>query len=251
MDNGRDPFVPGEPAEVIDLRARADAVREMLASAVRQGPARDLRHLVGLRQLVAQLQEMEPTAERSAWVMQPLYFYDPEDPGVELTHAALARGVQTLLVTRPSTVQTHPLLPSIFPTTRLAPVFLRAMVVDERRLIVEGPDTAEGVRTAWYTTRADILGAVLDCWHRTLRLSTPILPPGRQPPLSRRQLEVARLIAVGEKDVSIARLLNMSARTVERDVHTILNELGAGSRTEAVLVMRGRYVNSGPPVGPS
>jgi len=119
------------------------------------------------------------------------------------------------------------------------------MVVDERRLIVGGPDTADGERTAWYTSRADILEAVLDIWHRTLALSTPILPPGTQPPLSRRQVEVARLLAVGEKDVSIARLLKMSARTVERDVSTILHELGAGSRTEAVLVMRGRGVNGG------
>jgi len=240
--------VPNEPAEVNDLRTRADGVREMVAAEAHGGPGRGLRHLVGLHQLVAQLQRMEPSAERSAWVMQPHYFYDPEDPGVELAHSALARGVQTLLVTRPATLRTHPLLPSIFPTTRLAPVFLRAMVVDEARLIVEGPDTAEGDRTAWYTTRADILAAVLDIWHRTLSLSSPVLPPGTQPPLSRRQLEVARLLAVGEKDVSIARLLRKSARTVERDVRAVLRELRAGSRTEAVLVMRGRGVNGGQPV---
>ncbi|MEP6815064.1 MAG: helix-turn-helix transcriptional regulator [Marmoricola sp.] len=248
MDNARGHLAPAEPAEVSELRTRADAVRDTLAAAASEGPGRDLRHLVGIRALVAQLQQLEPSAERSAWVMQPSYFYDPEDPGVELTHAALARGVQTLLLTRPATVQTHPLLPSIFPTARLAPVFLRAMVVDEERLVVEGPDTANGDRTAWYTTRKSILDGVLDIWHRTLPLSTPILPPGTQPPLSRRQLEVARLLAVGEKDVSIARLLNMSARTVERDVRTILHELGAGSRTEAVLVMLGRGVNGGQPM---
>ena len=248
MDYGAACSVPGEPAEVGDLRAGADAVRRLLAAAVHEGPGQDLRHLVGLRQLVGQLQELEPSAERSAWVMQPRYFYDPEDPGVELVHSALARGVQTLVVTSPATLPTHPLLSSIFPTARLAPVFLRSLVVDEEQLIIEGPDSADGERTSWHTTRSDLLEAVLELWHRTLALSTPVLPPGTQPPLSWRQLEVARLLAVGEKDVSIARILQMSARTVERDVHAVLAGLGAGSRAEAVLVMRGRGVNGGRPM---
>lgn len=247
MESGGHLALPGEPASVSDLRTRSDAVHRMLAAAFRAGDGEDMRLLVGLRQLVAQLRQMAPTAQRCCWVMQRKYFYDPEDPGVELTHTAKERGVDTVLLTRPATVQTHPLLPSIFPTTRLGPVFLRAMVVDEERLIVEGPDTAEGEHTAWYTARGDVRDAVLDIWHRTRALSTPILPPGEEAPLSRRQLDVARLIAVGEKDVSIARLLQMSARTVERDVRVILHELGAGSRTEAVLLMRGRGVNGGWP----
>lgn len=238
---------PDATDAVLDLRRRCDDVRRMLADATRHGGGRDLRHLVGWRELVAQLAEMEPSAERSVWVLQPQYFYDPEDPGVELTHSALARGVQTLLITRPVTLQTHPLLPSIFPATRIGPVFLRTMVVDEDRALVEGEDTLEGDRTAWYTSRHDLVGALLDVWQRTVALSTPVLEPGTQPPLSRRQLQVAQLLAVGEKDVAIAHRLQMSARTVERDVRAILGELGARSRTEAVLLMRGRGVNGGRP----
>lgn len=231
---------PADPALVADLRSRSDAVRELLAAG---GP--ELRHIVGWAQLVEHLTWIAPASERSAWVLQPRYFYDPEDPGVRISYAAQARGVQTLLVTRPFTVETHPLLSSIYPSTRLAPVFLRAMVIDEERVTVEGRDTDDGQRTSWYTTRSDIVGAVLEIWHRSIAISAPILPPGTQPPLSRRQLEVARLLAVGEKDVAIARLLQMSARTVERDVRAILRALGAGSRTEGVLVMRGRGVNGG------
>lgn len=204
-----------------------------------------LRPLLGLGSLVQHLERLAPTAERSVWVMQPRYFYDPEDPGVRLSYAAQARGVQTLLLTRPHTVGTHPLLPSIYPATRLAPVFLRAMVLDESHLTIEAPDTHEGERASWVTRHPEILEAVLEIWQRTIAISTPVLDPGTQPPLSRRQLEVARLLAIGEKDVAIARLLQMSARTVERDVQIILRELGAGSRTEAVLIMRGRGVNGG------
>lgn len=191
------------------------------------------------------MRRMEPSATHAAWVLQPRYFYDPEDPGVALTRAARDRGVETLLITRPATVRTHPLLPSIFPNTRLGPVFLRAMVVDGARVIVEGPDTADGDRTAWYTTRPEVLEAVLELWHDTYALSHPILPPGHSPPLSERQLEVARLLCVGDKDQAIARALGTSPRTVERDVRTVLSVLGASSRTEAVLLMRGRGVNGG------
>ncbi len=56
---------------------------------------------------------------------------------------------------------------------------------------------------------------------------------------------MARLLAIGEKDQSIARRLEMSARTVERDVRTILEVLGARSRTDAVLAMSGRGSGSG------
>ena len=234
-----------EPDEVVDLRTRSDAVRDLLDRAARGDGSGDPRLVVGLSGMVEELQRLEPSAERSAWVMQPRYFYDPDEPGVELSRAAQARGVQTQLVVPPSTVQTHPLLPSIFPTTRLAPVFIRAMVVDEQRMLVGGRDTADGQRTSWYTTRPEIVAAMLDLWQRTLALSTPILPPGTEPPLSRRQLEVARLVAVGEKDVSIARVLELSPRTVEREVRAVLDELGARSRAEAVLLMGGRGVNGG------
>lgn len=242
---------PEEPAEIRELRALTARVYDVLRetaetdTGVRSG---ELRHLVGVHELVEQLARMEPTAERSVWVMQPLYFYDPEDPGVELTHSALARGVQTLLVTSPASLHVHPLLPSVFPSSRLAPVFLRAMVVDENRAIVGGEPSADGERTSWLTTRPAVVEAVLEVWHRTMVVSRPVLKPGMQPPLSRRQLQVARLLAVGEKDVSIARRLDMSHRTVEREVRALLEELRARNRTEAVLMMRGRGVNGG--VGP-
>ena len=163
-----------EPAEVVDLRARSNAVRDLIDRAARDDDrSGDPRLVVGLSGMVEELLRLEPSAERSAWVMQPRYFYDPEEPGVELSRAAQARGVQTQLVAPPSTVQTQPLLPSIFPTTRLAPVFLRAMIVDEQRMLVGGRDTADGQRTSWYTARPDVVAAMLDLWRRTLALSDP------------------------------------------------------------------------------
>ena len=233
-----------EPAEVVELRRRSLEVTGRLAAlaAQRRGA---VQHLVGLSALVLQLKRIAPAATRTSWVLQPQYSYDPEDPGVALTRSARARGVETELVTLPETVRTHPLLSSIFPTALLGPVFLRALVVDGRQAIVGGPEDAEGRRVSCYTTDPDVIDALIELWKSTVPLCRPILEMGQKPPLSERQLEVARLMCVGEKDKVIARVLGLSPRTVERDAHAILAALGAGSRTEAVLLMRGRGVNGG------
>jgi DNA-binding CsgD family transcriptional regulator len=233
-----------EPSEVSALRSRSNEVLECLASVAVERPTA-VQPLLGLQALVLQLRRIAPAASHSSWVLQPRYSYDPEDPGVALTRAARDRGVETELVTLPTTVETHPLLSSIFPTTLLGPVFLRGLVVDGRHAIVGGPADAVGRRVAWYTTMPTVVDAVVDLWRATVPMCRPILEPGESPPLTERQLEVARLMCVGVKDHVIARTLRLSGRTVEREVARILTVLEAGSRTEAVLLMRGRGVNGG------
>jgi DNA-binding CsgD family transcriptional regulator len=233
-----------EPPEVAALRARTTEVLEGLATVATERPTA-VQPLLGVEALVLQLRRIAPAASRTSQVMQPRYSYDPEDPGVALTRSARDRGVETELLTLPTTVDTHPLLSSIFPGTLLGPVFLRSLVVDGRHAIVGGPADAVGRRVAWYTTMPSVVDAVTDLWHATLPLCRPILAPGETPPLTDRQLEVARLMCVGVKDHVIARTLQLSPRTVEREVARILTVLEAGSRTEAVLLMRGRGVNGG------
>jgi len=237
-----------EPIEVSALRARSEEVVQSLAAAAVERPA-SVQPLIGVQALVLQLKRVAPAATRSSWVLQPQYSYDPEEPGIPLTRAARSRGVETELLTLPSTVETHPLLSSIFPRTLLGPVFLRGLVIDGRHAIVGGPGDATGRRVAWYTTAPQVVDSIVDLWRATLPLCRPILEPGEQPPLTDRQLDVCRLLCVGEKDQAIARALKLSPRTIEREVHEVLATLGAGSRTEAVLLMRGRGVNGGWPGG--
>ncbi len=246
MDYGFGLLPLEEPPEVRRLRVRSEKILAMVAALAAEHSAQ-VRRLLGLPALVAELRRLEPITRAAAWVMQPHYAYDPEDPGVPLTRSAWSRGVETMLLTRPATVRTHPLLSSIFPATRLGPVFLRAMVVDGQRVIVGGPDDATGQRTSWYTTIPAVVQSVVELWQATLPLCRPILAPGTPPPLTERQLEVARLLCVGEKDKSIARMLGLSERTVERDASALLRQLGAESRAEAVLTMCGRGVNGGRP----
>lgn len=246
MDGSQDILTSGDGGD--DVRRLRDQSAELgvrMDRLAREDDGTRVRLLVGWRDIVATLRTLEPSATKSSRVLQPQYSYDPEEPGIELTRSARARGVETELITRPATVEHHPLLSSIFPHTLIGPCFLRAVVVDERRALVGGPEDLDGNRTAWFTCLPEVVEEVTDLWRATVPLCRPILEPGQRPPLTERQLDVARLLCVGEKDKAIARLLQLSARTVEREVSAILVALGAGSRTEAVLAMRGRGVNGG------
>jgi DNA-binding CsgD family transcriptional regulator len=237
------PGVP-EPPAVTALRQQSAEIVQLLTERAGSG-SRRLRPIVGAPALGIELVRLQPTAEVSARVLQPQYGYDPEDPGVPLTRLARKRGIETELVTRPATVAAHPLLSSIFPQTKVGPCFLRALVVDERQALVGGADDAAGHRVSWLTDLPEFVDALNDLWRATQPLCTPILADGESPPLNERQLEVARLICLGEKDDAIARMLSVSVRTVEREVATVLSVLDARSRAEAVLAMRGRGVNGG------
>ncbi|MBB4914055.1 helix-turn-helix transcriptional regulator [Streptosporangium saharense] len=90
--------------------------------------------------------------------------------------------------------------------------------------------------------RYDELGAVHDAarCRRTLRdTGVGVAPPrsrgrGGAGALSRRELEVARLVALGKTNREIADVLFLSPRTVETHVATVLRKLGVRSRTEVV-----------------
>jgi DNA-binding CsgD family transcriptional regulator len=51
--------------------------------------------------------------------------------------------------------------------------------------------------------------------------------------LSRRELEVLRLVAGGESNAQIARRLGLSTHTVERHVSNLYRKIGARGRADA------------------
>ena len=67
---------------------------------------------------------------------------------------------------------------------------------------------------------------------------------GRSPlPLTSRQREILRLLALGLENKQIARRLDIGVHTVKTHVSRILTKLGASSRTEAVVTaMRERLI---------
>jgi len=63
-------------------------------------------------------------------------------------------------------------------------------------------------------------------------------PPGDgRSPLSRRELEVARMVADGRSNPDIARALFISRKTIERHVSNIMAKLGVRNRTELAALM--------------
>ena len=60
------------------------------------------------------------------------------------------------------------------------------------------------------------------------------------PPLTRRERQIVRLIADGLSNKEIASALHIELATVKNHVHNILEKLGVGHRTEAVVVARAR-----------
>lgn len=243
MSNGGSELDRARIAALRDLARRLDdeVSQEVLDGG---GTTTRLRLLgEGIEAILAGIETLEPLAKRSVWNLQPQFYFDPEDPGLELNDRSRARGLELGLVTTQESVRRNPLLSSVIPQARVGPVFTQAILVDESLAVLAGPRTEAGAATAWTTTDRELVRLVGEVWTQTLALSRPV--GSGEPRLNRRQVEVACLIACGETDRSVSRRLDISLRTVERDVRTILDLLGARSRTEAVLTMRGRVFPDG------
>jgi ATP/maltotriose-dependent transcriptional regulator MalT len=113
----------------------------------------------------------------------------------------------------------------------------RDRVTNERnRDFLHGALGEEGFATTWAEGQRFSLAQAV----AIAKSVTPSDSPGTTPPgpadrgLTRRQVEVLRLMAAWHTDREIAEALFMSPRTASWHVHTILEKLGAQSRHEAV-----------------
>ena len=72
------------------------------------------------------------------------------------------------------------------------------------------------------------------------------VPADGAPPLTRREREVLRWVALGMQNKQVARALGISLATVRNHVHSILDKLGVHSKLEAVcLAFRHGWVGDG------
>jgi DNA-binding NarL/FixJ family response regulator len=71
--------------------------------------------------------------------------------------------------------------------------------------------------------------------HRAVRQTSPISPAPSPFSLTRREMQVLRLLAQGLDNAAIARRLVVTKRTVQNHVSNIYGKLGVTSRTEAAL----------------
>ncbi|MDF8266147.1 helix-turn-helix domain-containing protein [Luteipulveratus flavus] len=192
-------------------------------------------------QIMRALDDLERSARVSAVTSLPMVSFDPEDPGFELNERSRARGISLHLTTTPLALATNPMIVCTSPNVLIGPASLRTILVDDRLAIVEGPPTRYGESTAWRCERGTELFELASGYLTSLvAASTPALAPGEKPPLTPRQVRVARAMCLGLTDEAIGRRLDISTRSVEREVAAVLRALGARARTEAVLNMMGR-----------
>lgn len=210
---------------------------------IEAGTIRDLVGLTligrGTDEILVGLSKLAPKARRTVWNMQPSLPFDPVDPTVALNDLSRARGVDLQLITSQRAVLQNPLLTSLFPAVLVGPVHLRTILIDHVGAVLEGPPMPSGDGTAWLVTRTDLVDEARLIWRETRRLSRIALPEGAAAPLTKRQYAVACRMASGVKDAAIAREFGVSVRTVGNEVDAVFRVLGATSRCEAGLLMRG------------
>ena len=243
MERGPRPGGRPEPAhlELLTAAARLRSRVEDLVLDHRSGrPTPGFRLLgEGLGQIDAGLTAMEPTARSSVWTMQPFLGWDPENAMIVLDEQTRRRGLDLSFITSERSATAYPLISSEMPHVRFGPAPTQFILLDRRAAVLGGPPSDGGYPTAWLTAREDLVALVRSIWGTALPLSRPGVPDGAAPPFTARQCLVARRMVLGVKDAAIARELGVSVRTVAAEVAALLDGLGAGSRAEAALLLRG------------
>ena len=199
----------------------------------------------GARDIDAGLTALEPQARRSVWSIMPSMRFNPHTPTHQLNERSTERGLDLRMVVTPHCLTVNPLMSSVDPAVRVGHVFTTFILVDLSAAVVFGPPGNHGEPTAWRATRADVLDAVTDIWTRVWDSSRPAVPPGSEPPFTRRQVLVASRLASGTKDAAIARELGVSVRTVVSEVAVIVERLGARGRLDAVHTLGAGFQPSG------
>ena len=103
---------------------------------------------------------------------------------------------------------------------------------DQPTLFMADPDVAVGLLTAFF---CDGIEPAADTPPSgpSAAAGPPAAAPAPTTPLSRRELEVLRLLAAGESNRLIARRLGLSPHTVERHVANLYRKIGARGRADA------------------
>ncbi|MFC7490988.1 MULTISPECIES: helix-turn-helix transcriptional regulator [unclassified Knoellia] len=128
---------------------------------------------------------------------------------------------------------------------RLTPhLAFSVLAVDRSAAVLDISHLEPGGGGSLYVQQRQLASAIMDMCMGLFSLSTPLPRTPRGPTLSRltdRDGQVIALLAAGASDLTIARQLSISQRTVERRVRAIMEELGATTRFQAgtIAVRRG------------
>jgi DNA-binding NarL/FixJ family response regulator len=175
------------------------------------------------------------------------------DPGIEVVGEAVDGGeaVQLAGELRPDVVlmdMRMPVMDGIAATAAIkrdlpdVEVLALTSVLEDSWVV--GAIRAGAIGYLLKTTRADELchavraaagGQVQLSADAAVRLVREVRGPEKHEPLSGRELEVLKYLALGKSNKEIAGQLGVEENTVRTHVHNILHKLGVSSRTQAAL----------------
>jgi DNA-binding CsgD family transcriptional regulator len=183
-----------------------------------------------------QLARIEASLSVSLWNMQR-HHSSSIQRGVAGLDASLQRKRVDLRYVLPRRVaeRRFPLVSSIVPTLRLAPVAHPLLIADGRQMVV-GDSTGE---TVWSCTDPETVAGAVRFFEDVWRAAEPAVAEGDEPPFTRRMVDIAVRLVEGATDREIARSLGVSERTVSADVREMSTRLGARSRAQAIALISG------------
>lgn len=149
---------------------------------------------------------------------------------------------QRYLTTAPSLLRLPMLASHHHPYARVGPVVAPMLLLDHKVVFVGAPLGHPRTGEVWSSTSGAVLAAAVRCFETTWQAAQPAIPPGEDPPFTRRMVDIGFLLADGASDREIARALHVSERTVSAEVAEIVRRLGARGRAHAIaLVVGGAY----------
>lgn len=120
---------------------------------------------------------------------------------------------------------------------RLTPhLAFSVLAVDHNTAVIDISHLEPGGGGSLHVQQRQLASALMDMCIGLFSLSTPLPRTPQGPTLSRltdRDGQIIALLAAGASDLTIARQLSISQRTVERRLRTIMEELGATTRFQA------------------
>ncbi|SOB78777.1 regulatory protein, luxR family [Streptomyces sp. 1331.2] len=224
------------------LAASRVAVTRLVADRAKHTSAHGER-ILGMNAIHSRLEELGRTATTEVLSSQP-GVQEPEDLNASRPADADALGRNITIRTlyqdavrkQPHVaVYAHWLL-GLGGEVRTAPTIPQRMVVVDRARALVPIDPADHRKGALYVTEPGILTALLDFFEQAWSTAVPlgaVVPEDPRSGLTPAERELLRLLGSGLTDEAAGQRLGISSRTVGRQMSSIMERLGAGSRFEA------------------
>lgn len=226
--------------EIAERSAHLSRCVAAAVAAVTADPASGGARLLGStgNEVRATFEQLEQETRRSVWALAP----EPGDPRTLHTEAderSRRRGLDLRTIVDETATHRPIAAPEVLlrHQMRVAPVLLQMLLVDEERVVIDGPRVTPGSRSGWLVWDPTTVEAACSLWRSTEAASVQL--PSSAVFLSNRQRRIALGLVDGLTDGAMARSLGVSLRTVASEVRLLMQAVDARSRYQAGVRLAG------------